>query len=437
VDTVTGFLRDKYGIDESILALAAEAEAEVEGVFAGLDEICAYNQYKVANAFRISRISEHHFNQSTGYGYNDSGRAAVEKVYSEVFGTESALVRTQIVNGTHAISISFSGILRPGDELIYCTGTPYDTIHGSIGLTGSDMGSLKDFGISYRQIELKEGGGIDFEALKGIISPKTRMLCLQRAAGYSDRKAIAIDQIAVWADFMKTEFPDIILMVDNCYGEFTSKQEPSEVGVDLIAGSLIKNPGGGLAFSGGYVCGKADLIEKISYRLTCPGIGGECGLSFGQNRNILQGLYLAPKVVNGALKGAVLCARLFEKLGYKVNPAWDEERSDIIETLTLGSADALIKFCEGVQEAAPVDSFVRPEPCEMPGYEDEVIMAAGAFIQGSSIELSADGPLRPPYNVFFQGGLSYEYSKLGVLMAAQKLLEAGLINNLDQSIKHL
>jgi cystathionine beta-lyase family protein involved in aluminum resistance len=449
ISATAAYLNEAFGIDFGLLALAEESERAAHGRFDALDDLCTFNQYKVLNAFRKNRISETHFNWATGYGYDDAGREATERVYADIFGTEAAIVRTQIVNGTHALSVTLSGILRPGDELIYCTGTPYDTLLATIGIntsdadapagrTGSDApgasagrtGSLAEFGITYKQVELTADGGIDLAELKSAITPKTRMVCLQRATGYADRKAITLDEIAEWADFLEELNPNIVRMVDNCYGEFLDHIEPTQAGAGahIIAGSLIKNPGGGLALSGGYVAGRADLVEMISYRLTCPGIGGECGLTFGQTRTMLQGLFLAPKVVNGAVKGAILCAHLFESLGYKVSPAWDEDRSDIIETVTLGTPEGLIAFCEGVQAAAPVDSFVRPEPWDMPGYEDKVIMAAGAFIQGSSIELSADGPLREPYNAYFQGGLTYEYSKIGVLMAAQKLLDKGLLS---------
>jgi cystathionine beta-lyase family protein involved in aluminum resistance len=320
------------------------------------------------------------------------------------------------------------GILRPGDELIYCTGAPYDTLHPTIGLIGQGMGSLREYGVAYKQVELKADGGVDYEALRTAVTPRTRMVCVQRATGYGDRRALTMDEIAEWAAFMEALAPDVVRMADNCYGEFLDMKEPTDVGVDVMAGSLIKNPGGGLALAGGYVAGRANLVEQISYRLTCPGIGGECGLTFGQTRAVLQGLFVAPGVTANALKGAILCARLFERLGFKVNPTWDAQRSDIIETVTLGTPEGLVAFCEGVQAAAPVDSFARPEPWDMPGYADPVIMAAGAFVQGSSIELSADGPLRPPYNAYFQGGLTYEHAKIGVLMAAQRLSRQGLLH---------
>ncbi|MDR1953139.1 MAG: methionine gamma-lyase family protein [Clostridiales Family XIII bacterium] len=426
-ETSETYLARMFGVDGRVGELVLSAERDAQATFAAMDDICAYNQYKVLRAFQQNKVSDTHFAWQTGYGYDDAGRAVTERVFADVFGAEAALARPLIVNGTHALSLVFFGILRPGDELLYCTGAPYDSLHSSIGLTGEGMGSLKEFGITYKQVELTKDGDLDFDAIERSIGPATKMIALQRATGYSDRKAITIESIRRWASFVKATDPNIVTMTDNCYGEFLDREEPTEVGVDVMAGSLIKNPGGGLALSGGYVAGKRELIERISYRMTCPGIGGECGLTFGQTRNILQGLFTAPKVVNGALKGAMLCARVFEKLGYEVNPRYDEARSDIIETIRLGSAEALVAFCEGVQAAAPVDSFVKPEPWAMPGYEDEIVMAAGAFVQGSSIELSADGPLRPPYNAYFQGGLSYEHAKFGVIMAVRQLLEKGLI----------
>jgi cystathionine beta-lyase family protein involved in aluminum resistance len=422
------YIAERFGIDPRLLQTAKDAEGALARQFAQADSICEYNQYKVLDAFRKNRISEQNFNWRTGYGYDDTGREATEKVYAEIFEAEAALVRPLIVNGTHALSMTFLGILRPGDALVYCTGAPYDTLWPTIGLNESALGSgtLKDYGISYRQVALDADGGIDFDALKVAMTPETRMVALQRATGYAARKrALNTNDIRRWADFVHAQAPDVICMVDNCYGEFLDIAEPTALGADICAGSLIKNPGGGIAISGGYVAGRKDLVDLVAYRMTCPGIGSECGLTFGQTRSVLQGLFMAPKVVNGAVKGAMLCAAVFEKLGFAVSPAPDAERSDIIEAVSLGSPEGLIAFCEGVQAAAPIDSFVRPEPWDMPGYEDQVIMAAGAFVQGSSIELSADGPMRPPYNAYFQGGLTYEHAKIGVLMAAQRLLEEG------------
>lgn len=419
-------LRDKFKIDEKILTLVEEAEKEVADNFDKLDDITAYNQYKVLSAFQKNRVSDMHFGWNTGYGYDDAGRDVTERIYADVFGTEAALVRTQIVNGTHALSLTLAGILRPGDEMIYISGRPYDTLEEVIGIRGEGMGSLKEFGITYKQVDLKDGKP-DLEAIKNAISDKTKMVCLQRATGYAWRKAITIEQIADCVKIAKEVKEDIIFMVDNCYGEFLDIAEPTDVGADIMAGSLIKNPGGGLALSGGYVAGKKELIDKIAYRLTCPGIGGECGLTFGQTRTVLQGLFLAPKTVNGAIKGAILCGKVYEKLGFEICPSVEDKRSDIIQAVKLGSADAVVAFCQGVQAAAPIDAHVSPEPWDMPGYEDPVVMAAGAFIQGSSIELSADAPIREPYTVYFQGGLTYEHSKFGVIKSLQELYKRNLI----------
>lgn len=425
-DTET-FLKESMGISETVIQLISLAEAKVEPLFDKLDDVMAYNQYKILKAFQQCRITDMHFGWNTGYGYDDPGREALETVYATVFRTEKAIVRPIIVNGTHALTLTLAGILRPGDELIYCTGKPYDTLEEVIGLRGEGKGSLKEFGITYRQVELTQQGTIDFDTLRKVISDKTRMVTVQRATGYGFRKAITIKEIEEWAAFIKSINPNIICMVDNCYGEFLDTKEPTEVGVDVIAGSLIKNPGGGLALTGGYIAGRRDLIDAISYRMTSPGIGGECGLTFGQNRTMFQGLFLAPKTVNGAVKGAMLCAQAFLDLGYEVCPRPDEERSDIIEAVKLGSEKSVIAFCEGIQEAAPIDSHVKPVPWDMPGYGDPVIMAAGAFVQGSSIELSADAPIRPPYIVYFQGGLTYEHSKYGVIKALQALKDKDLL----------
>jgi len=418
-----------FGIGRAVSSVTDECESALAERFASFSAVCEANQYKVLSAFSKNRLSDTHFGYATGYGYDDTGRTVTEKIFADVFGAESALVRTQIVNGTHAISIVFSGILRPGEKLLYCSGAPYDSLVSTIGVDGEGVGqgALSEFGIGYEQVELTSVGGFDYPAIeKALSDPEIRMAGIQRATGYSERPAITIARIAEWADFVKSCRPDVVLMADNCYGEFLETCEPTDVGVDIIAGSLIKNPGGGLALSGGYIAGRADLVEKASYRLTCPGIGGECGLTFGQTRTMLQGLFLAPRTVTDAVKGAALCGAVFKKLGFKVFPGPEAERSDIVQTITLGSPEALIEFCKAIQAASPVDSFVSPEPWEMPGYKDNVIMASGAFVTGSSIELSADGPMRPPYNVYFQGGLTYEHAKLGVMSVAQRLIDAGL-----------
>lgn len=421
-------LTEELKVSPKVLDIISAAEKEIEGEFEKLDDIMAYNQYKVLTAFQQNRISDTHFAWNTGYGYDDAGREKLERVYADIFKAEAALVRPIIVNGTHALTLTLTGILRPGDELIYCTGKPYDTLEEVIGIRGEGKGTLKEFGVTYKQVELTPEGNIDLAALKDAIGPNTRMITCQRATGYGWRKAITVDEIEEWATFVHEINPDIICMVDNCYGEFLDVKEPTEVGADILAGSLIKNPGGGLALTGGYIAGRQDLIDNISYRMTSPGIGGECGLMFGQTRTMFQGLFMAPKVVNGAVKGAALCAKVFEKLGYDVCPKAEDKRSDIIEAVKLGTPEAVVAFCEGIQAAAPIDAFVKPVPWAMPGYDDEVVMAAGAFVQGSSIELSADAPIRPPYIVYFQGGLTYEHSKFGVIKALQTLFEQNLVN---------
>lgn len=420
-------LHNIMGIPDKVLECIDLAENQVTGIFSELDDIMAFNQYKVLAAFQKNRISDMHFAWNTGYGYDDPGREALERVYADIFKTEASLVRPIIVNGTHALTLTLTGILRPGDQLIYCTGAPYDTLEEVIGIRGEGKGSLKEFGITYDQVELNPDGTIDLKTLKKTMSSATKVVTLQRATGYGWRKAITIPEIKEWAAAVKSINPEVICMVDNCYGEFLDTLEPTEVGADVVAGSLIKNPGGGLALTGGYIAGRKDLIEKISYRMTSPGIGGECGLTFGQTRTMLQGLFIAPKTVNGAIKGAILCGQVFKNLGYEVCPEPRDKRSDIIQAIQLGTSDKVIAFCEGIQAAAPIDSHVTPVPWDMPGYEDQVIMAAGAFVQGSSIELSADAPIRPPYNVYFQGGLTYEHSKFGVIKALQALFDKGLI----------
>lgn len=426
-------LKELFGIRPDVLAFTEKAEERLKDRFRELDLLRQYNQYKVIHAFRKNRIADRHFAWNTGYGYDDEGRAALEHVYADIFHTEAALVRTQIVNGTHALAITLAGILRPGDEMIYCTGGPYDTLEEVIGVRGQGMGSLKEFGISYKKVDLLPDGSIDLEGVRKAITDKTRMCCLQRSTGYADRRAITIPEIEAWAKIVKNVNPDIITMADNCYGEFLDTKEPTDAGVDIIAGSLIKNPGGGLALSGGYCAGKKELVDKIAYRLTCPGIGGECGLMFGQTRAMMQGMFLAPVVAVNALKGAMLCGEVYSALGYDVKPASGDRRSDIIQCVTLGSAEAVVSFCQGIQQASPIDSFVSPEPWDMPGYEDQVVMAAGAFVQGSSIELSADAPIRPPYIVYFQGGLTYEHSRLGVMMSLEHLMKDGIITEIPRN----
>lgn len=413
-------LLNAYGMNKKIFELSKEVDADIRHIFNDIKEIREYNQLKVLDAMQKSHLSDNHFNWTTGYGYNDLGREKIEEIFARVFHTEDALVRPQIVNGTHALSLTVQGIVRPGDEILSITSAPYDTLKGVIGIR-EEVGCLKEFGVTYQQVDFLENGDIDIEGAKSKINERTKLIMIQRSKGYAWRKSLSIEDIEEAIKAVKSVKEDVIVMVDNCYGEFLETKEPTDVGADVIAGSLIKNPGGGLALTGGYIVGRKDLIDLISYRLTCPGIGKECGLMFGTTRNILQGLFQAPYVVSQALMGAVFCARLYEKLGYKVNPKYDDKRSDIIQIVQLSNADEVIKFCQGVQEAAPVDSFVKPVPWDMPGYDNEVIMAAGAFVQGSSIELSADAPIREPYNVYFQGGMTYDHSKMGSLKALESM----------------
>lgn len=417
-------LRREFGLGEELLNLAQKAEEELEDTFSYYEDIKSYNEYKVLRAMQKCRLSDIHFNWTTGYGYNDIGREKVEEIFAEVFEAQDALVRPNIVNGTHALTLCLQGILKPGDEMLSISSKPYDTLDQVIGLV-EDEQSLKSYGISYRQVDLLSNGDFDKEGIrKAMLSSKRlKMVYIQRSKGYSDRKSLSIRDIEEVINFVKTIRSNVIIMVDNCYGEFLETKEPTGIGADIMAGSLIKNPGGGLALTGGYVCGKKELVEMVAKRLTSPGIGRECGLTFGMSRTILQGLFFAPSVVSSAVKGAIFCSKLFELRGYRTYPDSGEKRSDIIQAIELANPEEIIAFCKGIQEAAPVDSFVTPEPWDIPGYEDPVIMAAGSFIQGSSIELSADAPIRKPYTVFFQGGLSYEYSKIGALLAMKRVIE--------------
>lgn len=411
-------LKNFYDLDDDTFNLSNDVMEDIKCRFEEIKEIREYNQYKVLKAMQESNLSDNHFNWTTGYGYNDIGREKIEEIYSKVFNTEDAIVRPIIVNGTHALTLCLQGIVRPGDEILSVTGKPYDTLEGVIGIR-EEKGSLKEFGVTYNQVDFLENGEVDLEGIKEKINDKTKLVMIQRSKGYSWRKSLTIEDIKEVIETVKSIKPEVVVMVDNCYGEFIETKEPTDVGADIMAGSLIKNPGGGLALTGGYIVGKQELVELISYRLTSPGIGKECGLTFGTSRTVLQGFFMAPYVVSQALMGAIFCARMFEKLGYDVLPKYDDLRSDIIQCVRLNSADEVISFCQGIQAAAPVDSFVKPEPWPMPGYDSEVIMAAGAFIQGSSIELSADAPIKPPYNVYFQGGLTFDHSKMGTLKAYQ------------------
>lgn len=425
--TTKELLLSTFKIDEKIIEFVEKVEKEVIQEFEKLGDVRAYNQFKVLKAMQESNLSDNHFNWNTGYGYNDAGRETLEKVYSKVFNTEDAIVRPIIVNGTHALTLCLTGILRPGDELISATGKPYDTLEEVIGIRRENKSSLKDFGVEYKQIDFLTSGEVDIDTLIDSITDKTKMVYIQRSTGYGWRKALTIEGIKAIVDRVKSIDDNIIIMVDNCYGEFLEAEEPTDVGVDIMAGSLIKNPGGGLALTGGYIVGKQDLIDLISYRMTSPGIGKECGLTFGLTRNMFQGLFIAPQVVTEALKGALLCAKVFESLGYEVCPRFSDKRSDIIQAIKLGSPESVIAFCEGIQAAAPVDSYVTPVPWDMPGYDSPVIMAAGAFVQGSSIELSADAPIKEPYIAYFQGGLTYEHAKFGVLKGMQSMYEKELL----------
>lgn len=401
--------------------ILANLEKELLPMYQQIDEISLHNHKKVLNAFHNCQISDYHLKGSTGYGYGDSGRDRLEEVYAHVLGAEKALVRGQIVSGTHAIALCFFGILKPGDELISITGSPYDTLEEAIGIRGNASGSLKSLGISYKQVELTDEGNIDLELAAKTITSKTKMITIQRSRGYAWRPSLNISAIKEAVDYIKKINKEIIIFADNCYGEFVEIKEPTDVGVDIIAGSLIKNIGGGLAPTGGYVAGKKELVDMAANRLTAPGIGSAVGASLELNRLFFQGLFMAPHIVSEAIKGAILTAKLFHKLGYEVLPLPEEGRTDIIQSIKLGTPDKLIAFCQGLQKGSPIDGHVTPLPSGMPGYEDAVIMAGGTFIQGSSIELSADGPLREPYIVFLQGGLSKEYTKLALISAAQHL----------------
>ena len=423
----TNELYARMGISRQVLDFGAAVLEEIVPQFARIDAVAEHNQAKVIQAMQENRLAAMHFNPSTGYGYDDDGRDNLERIYAHIFGTEAALVRPQITCGTHALALALGANLLPGDELLSPVGGPYDTLEEVIGIRPS-AGSLKEYGVSYRQVDLLPGGVFDYDGIRAAINEKTKLVTIQRSKGYATRPSFSVEQIGQLIAFCKQCKPDVICMVDNCYGEFTELREPSNVGADMIVGSLIKNPGGGLAPTGGYVCGRADLIDRCARRLSAPGLGREVGANLGLLTQLYQGFFLSPTVTAAAVKGAVFAAACYEKLGFRVVPAADETRHDIIQAVELGSREGMVAFCKGIQAAAPVDSYVTPEPWAMPGYDSEVIMAAGAFVQGSSIELSADGPIRPPYAVYFQGGLTWYHAKLGILMSLQKMLEAGLIS---------
>ena len=417
---------EEMGIDPAVYAFATEAENQLADRFSKIDRIAEYNQMKVLHAFQKNRISAEHFTGSTGYGYNDAGRDDLEAVYADTFHTEAALVRPQITCGTHALALALSANLRPGDELVSISGAPYDTLEEVIGIRPS-RGSLAEYGITYRQIELTEDGALDLDAIRNGLKPETRMVAIQRSKGYLTRPTLSVSEIAEAIKVVKEIRPDVIVMVDNCYGEFTELLEPSDVGADMTVGSLIKNPGGGLAPTGGYIAGTKDCIENCAVRLTTPGLGKEVGATMDMMRSFYQGFFLAPTVTASAVKGAIFAALIYEKLGFKVVPGSAEERHDIIQAVEFGTPEGLIAFCKGIQAAAPIDSYVTPEPWAMPGYDSDVIMAAGAFIQGASIELSADGPLRAPYTAYFQGGLTWPHAKFGIICSLNELYKEGLI----------
>ncbi len=420
-------LYSMFDIDPRIETLCNEVETALKSRFCEIDAVAEYNQCKVISAMHKNRVNATHFAASSGYGYDDAGRDNLERVYADCFHTEAALVRPQITCGTHALAVALSANLLPGDEILAPVGKPYDTLEEVIGIRSSPC-SLKEYGVSYKQVDLLPDGTFDYEGIKKAINSKTKLAEIQRSKGYDTRPSFSVRQIGELISFIKSINPNIICMVDNCYGEFVETLEPSDVGADMVVGSLIKNAGGGLATSGGYICGTKECVDRCAYRLSAPGLGQEVGANFGVMRDFYQGFFLAPTVTASALKGAVFAAAVYEKLGFSVVPKSEESRHDIIQSIVLESPERMLKFCEGIQAAAPVDSYVIPVASDMPGYDSPVVMAAGAFVQGSSIELSADGPMRPPYAVYYQGGLTWYHAKLGVVLSLQKLLEANLIN---------
>ena len=424
--TDTNSIYNRLGVSDQVLRFGQEVLEGLTDQFRHIDQVAEFNQAKVIAAMQKNRVNATHFNLSTGYGYDDEGRDNLERVYADCFGAEAALVRPQITCGTHALALALGANLLPGDELLSPVGGPYDTLEEVIGIRPSPC-SLKEYGVSYRQVDLLPDGGFDYDGIRAAINEKTRLITIQRSKGYATRPSYSVEEIGKLIAFCKECKPDVLCMVDNCYGEFVETQEPTNVGADMVVGSLIKNLGGGLAPTGGYICGRKSCIERCAYRLSAPGLGREVGANLGLLTSFYQGLFLAPTVVSSAVRGAVFAAGCYERLGFRVVPGSGETRRDIIQAVELGSREAMVAFCKGIQSAAPVDSYVTPEPWAMPGYESEVIMAAGAFVQGASIELSADGPIRPPYAVYFQGGLTWFHAKLGILMCIQKLLDAGII----------
>ena len=417
---------EQLGVSAAVYEYGERIIAELRDRFDAIDQTAEYNQAKVLSAMQRNRVNATHFAATTGYGYDDEGRDNLERVYADVFHTEAALVRPQITCGTHALTVALSANLLPGDELLSPVGAPYDTLEEVIGIRESKC-SLKEYGVTYAQANLKADGTFDYDAIRSKINERTKLITIQRSKGYATRPSFSVEEIGQLIAFCKSCKPGIICMVDNCYGELVERQEPTDVGADIVVGSLIKNLGGGLAPTGGYVCGRQDLIDRCAYRLSAPGLGKEVGANLGLLTSFYQGLFLAPTVVASAVKGAIFTAGCYEALGFRVIPGSREVRRDIIQAVELGSREAMCAFCKGIQAAAPVDSYVTPEPWDMPGYDSDVIMAAGAFVQGASIELSADGPIRPPYAVYFQGGLTWYHAKLGVLMSLQKLVDAGIV----------
>lgn len=423
-------LKEQYlemGISEEVFDYCEKICAKLTDRFKKVDETAEINQLKVLKAMQKNKVSDIHFAASSGYGYNDLGRETLEAVYADVFHTEAALVRPAILCGTHALTVALFGNLRPGDEILSPVGKPYDTLDGVIGITPT-AGSLAEYGVTYRQVDLLPDFSFDYDGIRAAINEKTKLVTIQRSKGYDVRPTFSVEKIGELISFIKKIKPEVICMVDNCYGEFVEELEPSDVGADMVVGSLIKNPGGGLAPIGGYIAGKEKYVDMASYRMSCPGLGKEIGATLGLNQSFYQGLFMAPTVTAGAVKGAIFAANVYERLGFDVLPNGKEDRYDIIQAVSLKSGERLRAFCEGIQAAAPVDSFVTPEPWDMPGYNDQVIMAAGAFVQGSSIELSADGPMREPYAAYFQGGLTFNHAKFGIMMSLQKIFEKGLID---------
>ena len=418
----------QLNISEAVYNFCKDIEENLKERFEKIDKVAEYNQLKVLGAMQKNKVSDVHFSATTGYGYNDLGRDVLEQVYADTFHAEAALVRPQLTCGTHALTVALSANLRPGDELFSPVGKPYDTLEGVIGIgDNTPPGSLKEYGVTYKQVDLLEDGTFDYEGIRLAMNERTKLVTIQRSKGYQTRPTLSVEKIGELIDFIKRINPNVICMVDNCYGEFVECIEPTDVGADLCVGSLIKNPGGGLAPIGGYIVGKEEYVNQCAYRLTAPGLGKEVGATLGLNQQLFQGFFMAPQVVSGALKGAIFAANIYEKLGFPVIPNGTESRHDIIQAVTLGSPEGVVAFCQGIQAAAPVDSYVTPEPWAMPGYHSDVIMAAGAFVQGSSIELSADGPIEPPYAVYFQGGLTWYHAKYGIMMSLEKLYENKLV----------